>query len=75
MHAAGTITNLSPVLTLSVYTGIALHTSRGPVTESATYTTLYYFSVEQSIIKPYLFGAENNWGSRVLSKNSGIPFG
>ncbi|KUM55767.1 hypothetical protein ACN42_g11472 [Penicillium freii] len=55
MHAAGTITNLSPVLTLSVYTGIALHTGRSPLTASATFTTLSIISLLSSPLSNLIY--------------------
>ncbi|PYH86162.1 multidrug resistance protein MDR [Aspergillus uvarum CBS 121591] len=41
----GAIENLSPVLTLSIYAAIALHTGRAPLDMAATFTTLSIISL------------------------------
>ncbi|KAJ5652271.1 hypothetical protein N7507_009697 [Penicillium longicatenatum] len=69
---AGTITNLCPVLTLSIYTAIALHTSRRLLTTSETFTTLSIVSLLSSPLsnliylgpKEYLL-SESNFDDRV----------
>ncbi|KAJ5968959.1 multidrug resistance protein MDR [Penicillium viridicatum] len=63
MHAAGTITNLSPVLTLSVYTGIALHTGRSPLTASATFTTLSIISLLSSPLSNLIYSGPKVTGA------------
>ncbi|RAH61586.1 multidrug resistance protein MDR [Aspergillus piperis CBS 112811] len=42
---AGTTTNLSPVLTLSLFTGVALHTGRSPLTVAETFSSLSIISL------------------------------
>ncbi|CAK38280.1 uncharacterized protein An03g04880 [Aspergillus niger] len=42
---AGTTTNLSPVLTLSLFTGVALHTGKRPLTVAQTFTSLSIISL------------------------------
>ncbi|PWY69102.1 multidrug resistance protein MDR [Aspergillus heteromorphus CBS 117.55] len=42
---AGITSNLSPVLTLSLYTGIALHAGRSPLTVSQTFSSLSIISL------------------------------
>ncbi|KAI3009272.1 hypothetical protein CBS147346_2163 [Aspergillus niger] len=42
---AGTTTNLSPVLTLSLFTGVALHTGKRPLTVAETFTSLSIISL------------------------------
>lgn len=63
MHAAGTITNLSPVLTLSIYTGIALHTGRSPLTASATFTTLSIISLLSSPLSNLIYSGPKVTGA------------
>lgn len=63
MNAAGTITNLSPVLTLSVYTGIALHTGRSPLTASETFTTLSIISLLSSPLSNLIYSGPKVTGA------------
>lgn len=45
LFLAGTTTNLSPVLTLSLFTGVALHTGRSPLTVAQTFASLSIISL------------------------------
>ncbi|GKZ18301.1 hypothetical protein AbraIFM66951_000859 [Aspergillus brasiliensis] len=42
---AGTTANLSPVLTISLFTGVALHTGQSPLTVAQTFTALSIISL------------------------------
>jgi ABC-type bacteriocin/lantibiotic exporter with double-glycine peptidase domain len=63
MRAAGTITNLCPVLTLSIYTAIALHTGRRPLTASETFTTLSIVSLLSSPLSNLIYSGPKVTGA------------
>ncbi|KAJ5759292.1 hypothetical protein N7520_006448 [Penicillium odoratum] len=62
-NQAGTITNLTPVLTLSIYTGIALHTGRSPLTVSAAFTTLSIVSLLSSPLSNLIYSGPKVTGA------------
>lgn len=45
---SGTTSNLSPAITLSLYTGVALHTGRNPLTDAQAFTSLSIISLVSS---------------------------
>ncbi|PYI09672.1 P-loop containing nucleoside triphosphate hydrolase protein [Aspergillus sclerotiicarbonarius CBS 121057] len=60
---AGTTTSLSPVLTLSLYTGIALHTGRNPLTVSQTMTSLSIISLLSSPLSNLVYSGPRATGA------------
>ena len=60
---AGTTTSLSPVLTLSIYTGIALHTGRNPLTASQTFTALSIVSLISSPLSNLVYSGPKVTGA------------
>ncbi|KAJ5998957.1 hypothetical protein N7451_006767 [Penicillium sp. IBT 35674x] len=60
---AGTITNLCPVLTLSIYTGIALHIGSSPLTASAAFTTLSLVSLLSSPLSNLIYSGPKVTGA------------
>ncbi|KAH8701635.1 multidrug resistance protein MDR [Talaromyces proteolyticus] len=60
---AGTTSNLSPVITLSIYTGIAFRTSREPLTEAETFMTLSIISLATSPLSNLIYSAPRLHGA------------
>ncbi|KAJ5538214.1 hypothetical protein N7494_007693 [Penicillium frequentans] len=60
---AGTITNLCPVLTLGIYTGIALHTGSSPLTASSAFTTLSIVSLLSSPLSNLIYSGPKVTGA------------
>ncbi|KAJ5797953.1 uncharacterized protein N7503_007249 [Penicillium pulvis] len=60
---AGAITNLCPVLTLVIYTGIALHTGSSPLTASSAFTTLSIISLLSSPLSNLIYSGPKVTGA------------
>ncbi|RAL04613.1 multidrug resistance protein MDR [Aspergillus ibericus CBS 121593] len=60
---AGTTTSLSPVLTLSLYTGIALHTGRNPLTVAQTMMSLSIISLLSSPLSNLVYSGPRATGA------------